>query len=59
MLAQKTMSVFCFVLIWYLFSHFQGQCFIAIDPDAFAPGFSDRMTELMAICRGLEPVSML
>lgn len=28
-----------------------GQCFIAINPDAFAPGFPDRMQDLMNICR--------
>ncbi|PVD29463.1 hypothetical protein C0Q70_08714 [Pomacea canaliculata] len=32
-----------------------GQCFIAIDPDAFAPGFPDRLSELMNYCRNLEP----
>lgn len=35
----------------------QGQCFIAIDPNAFSDGFSDRMSELMDYCRKLEPVS--
>ncbi|KAK7109474.1 uncharacterized oxidoreductase YjmC-like [Littorina saxatilis] len=32
-----------------------GQCFIAIDPSAFAPGFTDRMSDLMDHCRNLEP----
>ncbi|XP_048746557.2 uncharacterized protein LOC125659053 [Ostrea edulis] len=32
-----------------------GQCFIAIDPNAFAEGFTDRMSELMDFCRHLEP----
>ncbi|XP_077981041.1 putative oxidoreductase YjmC [Glandiceps talaboti] len=32
-----------------------GQCFIAINPDAFAPGFSDRMQNMMDICRDLTP----
>ncbi|XP_064624718.1 uncharacterized oxidoreductase YjmC-like [Lineus longissimus] len=32
-----------------------GQSFVAIDPDAFAPGFKDRMADFMEICRGLEP----
>ncbi|XP_064605234.1 uncharacterized oxidoreductase YjmC-like [Liolophura sinensis] len=34
-----------------------GHCFVAIDPEAFAPGFRDRMSDLMSICRGLEPIS--
>lgn len=33
-----------------------GQCFVAIDPNAFAPGFEDRMSDLMNICRKQEPV---
>jgi LDH2 family malate/lactate/ureidoglycolate dehydrogenase len=33
-----------------------GQCYIAIDPSAFAPGFSDRLTELMTTLRNLEPI---
>ncbi|XP_076460466.1 putative oxidoreductase YjmC [Babylonia areolata] len=32
-----------------------GQCFVAIDPEAFAPGFKDRMSDLLDHCRGLEP----
>ncbi|XP_076315044.1 uncharacterized protein LOC143227487 [Tachypleus tridentatus] len=32
-----------------------GQCFIAINPDVFAPGFQDRMSDLMKICRNQEP----
>ncbi len=36
---------------------FQGQCFIAVDPNAFAPGFPDRLNDLMDTCRNLEPVS--
>ncbi|XP_076461628.1 putative oxidoreductase YjmC [Babylonia areolata] len=32
-----------------------GQCFVAIDPEAFAPGFTDRMSDLLDHCRGLEP----
>jgi len=35
----------------------QGQCFIAVDPEAFAPGFSDRLDDLMNTCRQMEPVS--
>lgn len=30
-----------------------GQCFIAVDPDCFAPGFVDRMSDLMNTCRNL------
>ncbi|XP_014680662.1 PREDICTED: uncharacterized oxidoreductase YjmC-like [Priapulus caudatus] len=33
-----------------------GQCFVAIDPDAFAPGFPDRMSDLMNICRTSQPI---
>nr|XP_053652105.1 uncharacterized oxidoreductase YjmC-like [Cherax quadricarinatus] len=32
-----------------------GQCFVAIDPAFFAPGFEDRMSDLMNYCRGMEP----
>ncbi|XP_055697713.1 uncharacterized oxidoreductase YjmC [Phlebotomus papatasi] len=30
-----------------------GQCFIAVDPNCFAPGFSDRLTDLNDLLRGL------
>ncbi|KAK7508487.1 hypothetical protein BaRGS_00000053 [Batillaria attramentaria] len=30
-------------------------CFVAIDPEAFAPGFPDRMSQLLDHCRNLEP----
>ncbi|OWF39450.1 Malate dehydrogenase [Mizuhopecten yessoensis] len=33
-----------------------GHCFIAIDPEAFADGFTDRMQDLMDFNRNLEPV---
>ncbi|XP_053380813.1 uncharacterized oxidoreductase YjmC-like [Mercenaria mercenaria] len=33
-----------------------GQCFIAINPEAFEEGFLDRMTELLNYCRNLDPV---
>ncbi|KAL5007454.1 hypothetical protein ScPMuIL_016260 [Solemya velum] len=33
----------------------RGHCFVAIDPGAFADGFSDRLSDLMNHCRGLEP----
>ncbi|CAB3242363.1 unnamed protein product [Arctia plantaginis] len=33
-----------------------GQCFVAIDPDCFAPGFGDRIAECLKIWRSLEPV---
>lgn len=36
---------------------FQGQCFVAINPENFAPGFSDRMSDLLSIQRGMDPVS--
>ncbi|XP_002741248.3 putative oxidoreductase YjmC, partial [Saccoglossus kowalevskii] len=32
-----------------------GQCFIAINPEAFAPGFAERMQDMMNICRNLSP----
>ncbi|KAK7100708.1 hypothetical protein V1264_023614 [Littorina saxatilis] len=32
-----------------------GQCFLAIDPESFAPGFRDRMADLMHTCRTLPP----
>ncbi|KAK4309280.1 hypothetical protein Pmani_019092 [Petrolisthes manimaculis] len=31
-------------------------CFVAIDPQVFAPGFKDRMSGLMDQCRNLEPM---
>lgn len=33
-----------------------GQCFIAVDPNAFCGGFEDRMQDLMNMHRNLEPV---
>lgn len=35
-----------------------GQVFVAVDPDCFAPGFTDRMSELNGILRNLEPVNI-
>uniref|UniRef100_A0A3Q0SEA3 Malate dehydrogenase n=1 Tax=Amphilophus citrinellus TaxID=61819 RepID=A0A3Q0SEA3_AMPCI len=32
-----------------------GQCFVAINPENFAPGFSDRMSDLLSIHRNLDP----
>ncbi|XP_072903838.1 uncharacterized oxidoreductase YjmC-like isoform X2 [Hemitrygon akajei] len=32
-----------------------GQCFVAINPDVFAPGFRSRMSDLLKIHRNLEP----
>ncbi|KAL5007671.1 hypothetical protein ScPMuIL_016477 [Solemya velum] len=32
-----------------------GQCFVAIDPSAFEDGFTDRLGDLMNICRQREP----
>lgn len=37
------------------FQRQKGQCFVAIDPQAFAPGFTDRMTDLIESCRSQEP----
>lgn len=36
-----------------------GQFFIAIDPNCFAPGFTDRQSEMNEILRSLTPVSKL
>lgn len=36
-----------------------GQAFMALDPSFFAPGFEDRMSDLMNHCRNMEPVSLL
>lgn len=33
-----------------------GQCFVAVDPSCFAPGFEDRLSDLMKSLRNLEPV---
>ncbi|GFO19291.1 malate dehydrogenase [Plakobranchus ocellatus] len=32
-----------------------GQCFIVVDTSAFAPGFSDRLSQLASSLRGMEP----
>lgn len=32
-----------------------GQCFIAVDPNNFAPGFEERMSDMNGILRGCEP----
>lgn len=34
-----------------------GQVFIAVDPECFAPGFTDRMSDLNGILRNMPPVS--
>lgn len=34
-----------------------GQCFIAVDPKKFAPGFEERLSDLMDHIRHMEPVS--
>ena len=36
---------------------FQGQCFVAVNPEMFAPGFGDRSHDLLSHLRNLEPVS--
>lgn len=33
-----------------------GQCFVALDPSAFAPGFTDRMSDIMTTLRNMTPV---
>ena len=32
-----------------------GQCFVAVDPSCFAPGFEGRMQDLMGHVRSMEP----
>ncbi|XP_028649358.1 uncharacterized oxidoreductase YjmC-like [Erpetoichthys calabaricus] len=32
-----------------------GQCFVAINPENFAPGFTDRMDDMLSLHRNLEP----
>ncbi|PVD29461.1 hypothetical protein C0Q70_08712 [Pomacea canaliculata] len=32
-----------------------GQCFVALDPQVFAPGFGDRLSQLLNHCRNLQP----
>ncbi|XP_018620796.1 uncharacterized protein LOC108942142 [Scleropages formosus] len=34
-----------------------GQCFVALDPANFAPGFKGRMSDLLSLHRGLEPAN--
>ena len=34
-----------------------GQCYACINPEFFAPGFQDRMSNLMDFLRAMEPVS--
>ncbi|PVD29456.1 hypothetical protein C0Q70_08707 [Pomacea canaliculata] len=34
----------------------RGHCFVALDPQVFAPGFTDRLSELLNHCRNLPPV---
>lgn len=34
-----------------------GQCFIAVDPAAFAPGFEERAADLLGTLRGMEPAT--
>lgn len=35
----------------------QGQCFVAIDPECFAPGFSNRLQEFCDETRNLNPIN--
>lgn len=35
-----------------------GQCFIAINPDNFGPGFSNRLQDLMEHCRLIQPINV-
>lgn len=36
-----------------------GQAFIAINPEAFADGFEERMSDLMSYLRNMKPVSFI
>ena len=38
---------------------FQGQCFIAIDPNQFEEGFTNRMQTLIDECRNQPPVCII
>lgn len=35
-----------------------GQCFIAIDPEFFAPGFQGRLGDLLCTLRNMQPVKI-
>ncbi|XP_066557161.1 uncharacterized oxidoreductase YjmC isoform X2 [Amia ocellicauda] len=35
-----------------------GQCFVAINPESFASGFKDRMSDLLSLHRNLEPAEV-
>ncbi|KAM9351831.1 putative oxidoreductase YjmC [Symphorus nematophorus] len=34
-----------------------GQCFVVINPESFAAGFTDRMSDLLSIQRGMDPAN--
>lgn len=36
-----------------------GQVFIAVDPNCFAPGFEERLTDMNSILRHLPPVTII
>ena len=38
---------------------FQGQCFIAVDPECFADGFPHRLQQFIDQTRGLKPVRQM
>lgn len=38
---------------------FQGQCFIAVNPDGFAPNFESRLQEFIDTMRGLKSVRFI
>ena len=37
---------------------FKGQCFVALDPECFAPGFGGRLSELISGMKNLDLVSI-
>ena len=55
--SQQLLYTFLFDTKMVVCPLFQGQCFVAIDPSAFAPGFTDRLQSLNDHLRHMEPVS--
>lgn len=47
------------VSVYFIFFYFQGQCFVAIDPECFAPGFPSRLQDFLNETRSLKPVNLI
>ena len=45
-------QLICFIYIYYI----QGQTFVALDPNCFAPGFEEQMQTFMDEMRQMDPV---